>query len=105
VTGRPKGSQNRVTVALKQAIMLAADDVGEDGDGKDGVRGYMRRLALHEPAVFGQLLRRIMPMEVRRDVSPDSILGQVLTAVRAKLEVERALVIDAKPRTSTWTRE
>jgi hypothetical protein len=82
--------------------MLAAEDVGEDGDGKDGVRGYMRRLAIHEPAVFGQLLRRIMPVEVRRDVDPNSTIGQVLEAVRAKLEIERAKVVNGPPWKNEW---
>jgi hypothetical protein len=97
--GRPRGVQNRVTVALKQAIILGAEDVGEDGKGKDGLQGYMRRLALQEPSVFGQLLRRIMPVEVRRDIDPNSTLGQVLEAVRARIAYEKAKAIDG-----TWKR-
>ena len=102
--GRPKGTPNRVTVVLKQAVMLAAEDVGEDGNGLDGVRGYMRRLAINEPSVFAQLLRRIMPVQVRTDIDPRSTLGQVLDAVKARVEMEKAKVIEVKPR-QTWTRE
>jgi len=32
--GRPKGSSNKTTTALKEAILLAAAEVGEDNEGK-----------------------------------------------------------------------
>ncbi len=32
--GRPKGAKNKVTVVLKEAILLAAEEHGSDGEGK-----------------------------------------------------------------------
>lgn len=62
--GRVKGSPNRTTKALKEAILLAADDVGEDGEGKGGLTGYLRTLAKAEPKAFAGLLGKVLPLQV-----------------------------------------
>ena len=62
--GRPKGSPNRVTVVLKEAILLAAETAGEDGQGRDGLEGYCRFLAREEPRAFATLLGKVLPLQV-----------------------------------------
>ncbi len=62
--GRAKGSTNRTTASLKDAILLAAEDVGEDGRGKGGLRGYLVGLAKSEPKAFSSLLGRVVPLQV-----------------------------------------
>jgi hypothetical protein len=62
--GRTKGTPNKTTAILKQAILLAAEEVGEDGKGKGGTTGYCRRLALQEPKAFASLMGRILPTQV-----------------------------------------
>lgn len=62
--GRPKGSKNKIPVLLKHAIMLAAEQVGQDGTGKDGLVGYCRFLAQAEPKAFAALMGRVLPLEV-----------------------------------------
>jgi hypothetical protein len=76
--GRPPGMQNVRTQVLKDAMLLAADQVGEiavikvlDDDGKptgeikyeysgvDGLVGYLRWAAVHRPASFMMMLGRI----------------------------------------------
>jgi hypothetical protein len=81
--------------------MFAAEDVGEDGNGKDGLQGYLRRLALMEPQAFTSLLRRILPQQVHASVDPQSALGQILEGARARLQIEKAKVIEG----DTWKRE
>jgi hypothetical protein len=46
--GRKKGTPNKTTAVLKEAILLAAEQTGEDGKGKDGLVGYLRHVAEKE---------------------------------------------------------
>ena len=62
--GRPKGSRNKTTGALKEAILAAAEKHGEDGNGKDKLAGYCFKLAKEEPKAFAQLLGKVLPMQV-----------------------------------------
>lgn len=62
--GRPPGTPNRTTAALKDAILLAAEDVGSDRKGTGGLRGYLRFLARHEPKAFAALLGKVLPLQV-----------------------------------------
>jgi hypothetical protein len=62
--GRPQGSQNKTTSALKEAILMAAEATGEDGGGKNGLIGYCTFLAKKEPRAFASLLGRVLPMQI-----------------------------------------
>ena len=55
--GRPKGSQNKVTVALKEAILQAGENVG----GEKGLIGYLERLAVENSSAYAGLLAKILP--------------------------------------------
>lgn len=62
--GRPKGVQNKVTRELKEAIIVAAELVGSNKKGKDGLPGYLSWLAIKKPEVFGRLLEKLLPLQV-----------------------------------------
>lgn len=62
--GRKPGSQNKLTVNLRKAILLAADQVGENNRGKDGLLGFLRRLAKNDTKTFAQLLAKLIPTQV-----------------------------------------
>jgi hypothetical protein len=55
--GRPPGSLNKTTVALKQAILDAAEAAG----GEEGMVGYLRRLAIENSSAFSGLLGKVLP--------------------------------------------
>lgn len=61
--GRKKGSTNRTTKLVKDAILRAGRLVGEDGNGKRQLTGYMCRLARQEPKAFATLLGKIIPIQ------------------------------------------
>jgi hypothetical protein len=72
--GRPKGRQAHLTVAMKDAIITAAELCGRKQfdkktgaytrDGPDGLVGYMQHLARHNEQVFGTLLNKVLPMHI-----------------------------------------
>lgn len=62
--GRPKGSPNKTTALLKDAIIKAAEAVGEDGKGKGSLTGYLTFLAKGEPKAFAGLLGKVLPMKI-----------------------------------------
>ena len=54
--GRPKGSQNKSTAALKDMILAALDESG----GVD----YLTKQASQNPAAFLTLIGKVLPMQV-----------------------------------------
>jgi len=62
--GKPKGAKNKFGVKLKEAILEAAERSGRDGKGKDGAVGYLVWLSRSEPAVFGRMLEKVMPLQI-----------------------------------------
>jgi len=58
--GRPKGSVNKTTALLKDAILKAAENAG----GKDGLVGYLQTQATANPGPFMSLLGKVLPMQV-----------------------------------------
>lgn len=63
--GRPKGSVNRTTGLLKDAILQAAQKAG--GDGPDGMVEYLTAQAKENPGPFMSLLGKVLPMTVVGD--------------------------------------
>jgi hypothetical protein len=59
--GRPKGSQNKTTVKIKEAVLEAFEKKG-------GVK-YLMRLADEDPKTFTILLAKILPQEMIAEVN------------------------------------
>lgn len=62
--GRPKGALNKTTATLKEAILRAAELAGNDGKGKDGLIGYLRRVAEQDVKAMAGLLGKVLPLQV-----------------------------------------
>lgn len=60
--GRPKGSVNKTTALLKDAILKAAEQAG--GGGEEGLVNYLTAQASESPAAFMSLLGKVLPMQV-----------------------------------------
>ena len=78
--GRPKGSRNVLTRVISDAILLAAEQVGEDGKGKGGLVGYLKRVAKKDQKAFCPLLGRVQ-VKNKTEVRYKSV-----DEVRAELE-------------------
>lgn len=61
--GRRKGSQNKTTALLKDAILKAAENAGNKV-GSDGLVSYLELQATENPAPFLTLLGKVLPTQV-----------------------------------------
>ena len=68
--GRPKGSLNKTTALLKDAILKAAEDAG-DGD----MVAYLTQQAKENPGPFMALLGKVLPMQIAGDVENPLVLN------------------------------
>lgn len=82
-TGRKAGTPNKTTALLKEAIILAAESVGQDGEGKDGLTGYLKHVAETDVKAFSGLLGKVLPMQVTgEDGGPIGITFKTIYADR-----------------------
>lgn len=58
--GRPKGTPNKTTALLKDAILEAAEKAGN----KEGMIGYLTKQAKENPTAFLTLLGKVLPMQI-----------------------------------------
>lgn len=67
--GRQKGTPNKTTKALKDAILEAAELAGGEASGNNpgGLVGYLLMLAVEDPKTFGSLLGRVVPLQLQGD--------------------------------------
>ena len=71
--GRPKGSVNKTTALLKDAILKAAEAAGQTEDGKGGMVEYLTQQARMNPGPFMSLLGKVLPLQV---AGPDDENGK-----------------------------
>ena len=74
--GRPKGSRNKTTALLKDAILMAAKKAGGDCD--DGLVNYLTAQAQENPGPFMSLLGKVLPMQVEGTGRDGSISIQIV---------------------------
>jgi len=80
--GRQKGTPNRTTKMLKEALLIAANEAG--GGGKDGLVNYLTVCAIKYPQSFLPLLGRVLPLQIQDE-----------TGQRVEVAVVRHVIIDA----------
>jgi hypothetical protein len=62
-TGRAKGTVNKTTALLKDAILKAAELAG----GEQGLVGYLAQQAVDNPGPFMALLGKVLPLQIAGD--------------------------------------
>lgn len=77
--GRPKGSVNKTTALLKDAILKAAENAG-NRVGDNGLISYLEQQAVENPGPFMALLGKVLPMQVTGE-DGNAISIQVVTGV------------------------
>jgi hypothetical protein len=72
--GRTKGTPNKTTALLKDAILQAAEAAGD----KEGMLGYLTNQARANPVAFLSLLGKVLPMQVAGDPeNPLEIIARI----------------------------
>ncbi len=79
--GRPKGTPNRTTALLKDAILTAAQEAGGGGD--DGMANYLAVQAKKNPGPFLTLLGKVLPMQAPIDQDGETVTGYILVPLTA----------------------
>lgn len=79
--GRRKGTGNKMTTAVKEAVVTAMTLYGEDGKGKKGMIGFFLKLCADRPELMVRLAEKILPIEVK------GIQGGVVTLMALTPEV------------------
>jgi hypothetical protein len=94
--GRKVGTHNATTKLLKECILMAAELEGSDGNGKDELVGFLRRLANEDIRAFAMLLGRVLPLQQieSRDDMRVEVVYDTLDDVRAELAA-RGITIEA----------
>lgn len=81
--GRAKGTPNKSTALLKDAILEAAEDAHEGG-----MVGYLKYLAMNNTGAFASLLGKVLPLTLAGD--PDAPLEHKHTGAT---DAERAAAV------------
>jgi hypothetical protein len=68
--GRVKGTPNKVTSQLRDAILAAADNAG----GERKLVGYLTWLAQEQPNAFAPLLGKLLPKDVNVEMGGDLVV-------------------------------
>jgi hypothetical protein len=64
-TGRPKGTQNKTTTALKDALMLSFERLGG--------AAYLEEVARRDPRTYCALLGKVLPRNPATDNAPGNV--------------------------------
>ncbi len=73
--GRKRGTPNALTADYRKASLEAAYRVGEDGNGKDGLIGYFKWVAISDPRTFiGPIGIKLMLLQCAETNPPEPSL-------------------------------
>ena len=63
---------------MKRDLVEAAVEVGFDGEGDQGLRGYLKYLAIRHPKCFSSMLGKVLPHYVSVDVNASvATIGEI----------------------------
>jgi hypothetical protein len=95
--GNRTGKPNKTTRLLREALILAAEKHGSNGNGKDGLVGFLLHLIDKDLGAFATLLGRVLPLQVSvKDGDEDRMASrrQLLTELKSRgIVIERGVFI------------
>ncbi len=113
VIGRAKGTQNKTTLLLKKAILLAAAEAGDElvakiardaklteqevaeaVDEYGGLVGYLRWLATKQPQSYASLLGKVLPLQIKIDAGRATAEYETANEIQRRL-AEQGLTVES----------
>ena len=91
--GRQRGTPNKATALLKDAVLQAAELAGD----KAGMVGYLTTQAKINPTAFMSLLGRVLPMQLEGAGDTTSLSLSVSYVAALEHNPSNLAVIDARP--------
>ncbi len=93
--GRKRGTPNKATKEYREALIEAANQIGSDGKGKEGLVGYLTVIAIYYPKVFARMLCALVrPGGASEPDEPEpdepELEKRNLTLEEAKVELRKA---------------
>jgi len=75
--GRQRGTPNKLTKALKDAILEAAERAG----GQGGTVSYLETQAVANPNAFMSLLGKVLPLQIAGADNEDGTPGEIVVRI------------------------
>ena len=77
---RPKGSPNKSTAILKDAILMAVECAGDELKPGSGLVGYLQHQAIENPVAMLGLIGKVLPMQIVASIKTTAVVSdKVLT--------------------------
>jgi hypothetical protein len=86
-------AENKSTRIIKDAILAAAGNVGYDGHGKDGLVGYLSRIAREHPQTMCSLLAKLLPLQAKKPEAAKREVYETYEQLDARLR-ERGMSLE-----------
>jgi hypothetical protein len=128
--GRVKGTPNRISRSVKDAVLSAAATLGHLEPvykrrrqigwkpGTGGMQGYLIWLGLQYPSAFAQLLAKLLPMQIKAQIDEQLTVSERFTqtelegmtlpekmkAMHEMLSLTRQIAPDDKEERRPWSR-
>jgi hypothetical protein len=91
--GRGRGTVNKNTLVLREAVLLAAAAAGSE-KGTNGLFLYLKKVAKKQPAVFMPVLARLLPLHIEsQQTSKTEVTYRSFAEIRQEL-IKRGVPVD-----------
>ena len=87
--GRALGAGNKYTRTIKEALLIAAELEGSNGQGAGKLIGFLRMVAREELPTFCMMLARSMPLQVESKQQDMRVEVTYRSVQEVRLEMER----------------
>jgi Family of unknown function (DUF5681) len=75
--GKPRGTLNKTTTLLKDAILEAASLAGGSND-REGLINYLKQASVEAPGPFLSLLGKVLPLQVAGDSEDSQVVFNII---------------------------
>jgi hypothetical protein len=94
--GRPKGVKDRISSDLKKSFIEALRSFGSDGQGTDGIEGFIHYAIRNDLSGVLRVVAKIIPLQVNADVQGKNIANVIINTVPPNHFVKDGVIINGE---------